>query len=103
LHPDVDAKVDLNGSAVSIILKSGEVWIFRHDGTAELSLEPSVYLENGRLKPRASQQVVLSSAAMAYATRVRWSLAKAQDTPDAVRDLTPNEPVGGYKDTSRGT
>jgi uncharacterized heparinase superfamily protein len=103
LHPDVDAKVDLNGSAVSIILKSGEVWIFRHDGTANLSLEPSVYLENGRLKPRASQQVVLSSAAIAYATRVRWSLAKAQDTPDAVRDLTPNEPVGGYKDTSRGT
>lgn len=103
LHPDVDATVDLNGNAVSIILKSGEVWIFRHDGTAKLSLEPSVYLENGRLKPRACQQVVLSSATMAYATRVRWSLAKAQDTPDAVRDLTPNEPVGGYKDTSRGT
>jgi uncharacterized heparinase superfamily protein len=102
LHPDVDATVDLGGNAVSLILKSGEVWIFRHDGKAELSLEPSVYLENGRLKPRSAQQVVLTSAAMAYATRVRWSLAKAQDTPDAVRDLTPNEPVGGYDDTSRG-
>ena len=103
LHPDVDATVDLGGNAVSIVLKSGEVWIFRHDGTAKLSLEPSVYLENGRLKPRASQQVVLTTAAMAYATRVRWSLAKAQDTPDAVRDLTPNDLVGGYDDTSRGT
>lgn len=102
LHPDVNATVDLGGGAVSLILKSGEVWIFRHDGQARLSLEPSVYLENGRLKPRASQQVVLTSAAMAYATRVRWSLAKAQDTPDAVRDLTPNDPVGGYDDTSRG-
>ncbi|MBB5720502.1 putative heparinase superfamily protein [Loktanella ponticola] len=102
LHPDVDATVDLSGGAVSMVLKSGEVWIFRHDGQATLSLEPSVYLENGRLKPRSAQQVVLTSAAMTYATRVRWSLAKAQDTPDAVRDLTPNEPVGGYDDTSRG-
>ena len=102
MHPDVDAIVDLGGGAVSLVLKSGEVWIFRHDGYARLSLEPSVYLENGRLNPRASQQVVLTSAAMAYATRVRWSFAKAQDTPDAVRDLTPNDPVGGYADTSRG-
>lgn len=102
LHPDVNATVDLGGGAVSLVLKSGEVWIFRHDGQARLSLEPSVYLENGRLKPRSAQQVVLTSAAMAYATRVRWSLAKAQDTPDAVRDLTPNDPVGGYDDTSRG-
>ena len=52
-------------------LKSGEIWVFRHDGSGELSLEPSVYLENGRLKPRPSKQVVLSGRAMAYATRVR--------------------------------
>ena len=91
LHPDVDAVVDLGGAAVSMALKSGEIWVFRHDGSAELSLEPSVYLENGRLKPRASKQVVLSSRALAYATRVRWSLSKAQDTPDVVRDLTPPE------------
>jgi uncharacterized heparinase superfamily protein len=99
LHPDVDATVDLGGAAVSMVLKSGEVWIFRHDGQAELTLESSVYLETGRLKPRAGQQVVLSSAALDYASRVRWSLAKAQDTPDAVRDLTPTEPAGGYRTT----
>lgn len=87
LHPEVDAAIDLGGAAVSMALKSGEVWIFRHDGAAELTLAPSVYLENGRLRPRSSQQVVLSGRAMAYATRVRWSLAKAQDTPNALRDL----------------
>ncbi len=87
LHPDVDAIVDLGGAAVSMALKSGEIWVFRHDGSAALSLEPSVFLENGRLKPRSSKQMVLSGRAMAYATRVRWSLAKAQDTPDVVRDL----------------
>ncbi len=89
LHPDVDAVVDLGGAAVSMALKSGEIWVLRHDGHAELRLEPSVYLETGRLKPRAAQQVVLSGAAMSYATRIRWSLAKAQDTPDVVRDLAP--------------
>lgn len=93
LHPDVDAVLDMGGTAVSMALKSGEVWVFRHDGTADLSLQRSVYLENGRLKPRASKQVVLSGRAMAYATRVRWSLSKAQDTPDVIRDLTPPEKV----------
>ncbi|MEL6641191.1 MAG: heparinase II/III family protein [Pseudomonadota bacterium] len=95
LHPDVDATVDLSGNAVSMVLKSGEVWVFRHDGAATLALEPSVYLESGRLKPRAAQQVVLSSAALDYANRVRWSFAKAQDTPDAVRDLNPVDPADG--------
>ncbi len=96
LHPDVEASVDLGGAAVSLALKSGEIWVFRHDSTADLSLEPSVYLENGRIKPRHAQQVVLSGSAMAYATRVRWSLSKAQDTPDVVRDLAPA--AGGLDD-----
>ena len=93
LHPDVDAKLDMGNTAVSLRLKSGEVWVFRHDGAAELTLAPSVYLQNGRLKPRASQQVVLSGRAMSYATRVRWSLAKAQDTPTAVRDIVQADPM----------
>ena len=90
LHPDVDAVIDLGGAAVSLALKSGEIWVFRHDGLTTLTLEPSVYLENGRLKPRSTKQMVLSGRTMNYATRVRWSLAKAQDTPDVVRDLAPS-------------
>ncbi|MEM8730283.1 MAG: heparinase II/III family protein [Pseudomonadota bacterium] len=91
LHPEVDAEVDMGGSAVSMALKSGEIWIFRHDGKNDLSLEPSVYLENGRLKPRATKQIVLSGRAMGYATRIRWSLAKAQDNAVAVRDLAMDD------------
>lgn len=94
LHPEVDAEIDLGGAAISMALKSGEIWVFRHDGTAEMRLEPSVYLENGRLKPRAASQVVLSGRAMSYATRVRWSLAKAQETPDALRDLVGDTIAG---------
>lgn len=92
LHPDVDAAVDLGGAAVSLAPKSGEIWVFRHSGQFKLSLEPSVYLEYGRLKPRATKQIVLSGRAMEYATRIRWSLAKAQDTAIAVRDLNRDEP-----------
>ncbi|WP_410482357.1 heparinase II/III family protein [Ovoidimarina sediminis] len=87
LHPDVAAELDMGGTAVSMALKSGEIWIFRHDGTAQLSLAPSVYLERGRLNPRATKQIVLSAAAMDYGTRIGWTLAKAQDTPSHVRDL----------------
>ncbi|UWQ91209.1 heparinase II/III family protein [Rhodobacteraceae bacterium M382] len=92
LHPDVDAALDLGGAAVSMALKSGEIWVFRHDGIAELGLEPSVYLEKGRLKPRATKQIVLSGRAMEYATRIRWTLSKAQETAIAVRDLNRDEP-----------
>ena len=68
-------------------LKSGELWVFRFEGPADLDLESSVYLEKSRLSPRATKQVVLSGHAVEYATRVSWSLAKTQDTPNAVRDF----------------
>ncbi|SHH42281.1 heparinase II/III family protein [Cognatishimia maritima] len=91
LHPDVDATVDLGGAAVSIALKSGEIWVFRHNSKATMTLSSSVYLEKGRLKPRAAKQIVLSGVAMEYATRIRWSLAKAQETSIAIRDLNRDE------------
>ena len=92
LHPEVDATLDLGGAAVSMALKSGEIWVFRHDGAQKLTLQPSVYLETGRLKPRGSNQIVLSGRAMSYATRVRWSLSKAQETAIGVRDLSQDAP-----------
>ncbi len=91
LHPEADATVDMGGAAVSIALKSGEIWVFRHDTVAKMVLEPSVFLEKGRLKPRASKQVVLSGVAMEYATRIRWSLSKAHETSMAIRDLNRDE------------
>ncbi|MCF2871278.1 heparinase II/III family protein [Octadecabacter sp. G9-8] len=87
LHPEVEAVIDLGGAAISLTQKSGEIWVLRQDGAADMRLEPSVYLENGRLRPRATQQVVLSGRAMAYATRIRWSLSKAHDVPTGLRDV----------------
>lgn len=87
LHPEVDATLDMGGTAVSLALRSGEIWVFRFEGRGELMLQSSVYLEKSRLKPRKTKQVVLSGVAMDYATRIRWTLAKAQDTPTVLRDL----------------
>ena len=39
LHPEVDANLDLGKCRIACF-KSGEVWVFRHDGVAELSVEP---------------------------------------------------------------
>ncbi|MEM6384867.1 MAG: heparinase II/III family protein [Pseudomonadota bacterium] len=86
LHPHVDATLDMNATAVSMALKSGELWVFQMQGPVDMEVESSVYLEKSRLSPRATKQVVLSGYAVEYATRVSWSLAKTQDTPNAIRD-----------------
>ncbi|WP_413853407.1 heparinase II/III family protein [Albidovulum sp.] len=93
LHPDVDCALDLGGTAVSLALKSGEIWIFRHDGVGELTLEPSVYLESGRLKPRTTKQIVLGATVVDYACQLGWTLAKAQDTPSAIRDTLRDDAI----------
>ena len=98
LHPEVDATLDLGGAAISMALKSGEIWVFRHDGAQVLSLEPGVYLETTRLKPRAAQQIVLTGRVMNHATRVRWSLSKAQETAIGVRDLVRDDPYDDHED-----
>lgn len=92
LHPDVDAALDMGGKAVSLALRSGEIWVFRQNGSHGISLEPSVYLEKDRIKPRATKQIVLSGRVMEYAARISWTLSKTQDTPTAVRDLQMDEP-----------
>ncbi len=92
LHPEAEASLDMNGTAVSIALRSGEIWVFRADGL-QIALAPSVYLEKGRLKPRPTQQIVLSSRATDYTSQINWSFAKAQETAGPVRDLLQDDPL----------
>ena len=87
LHPEVDAALDMADTAVSMALRSGEIWIFRFSGPAILTLEPSAYLEKGRINPRPCTQIVLRGQARGFETRIGWTLAKAKDTPLAIRDL----------------
>jgi len=87
LHPDVDPSLDMNGTAVSVALPSGEIWVFRFDGPGRMALEPSVYLEKGRLAPRPCQQIIIRAAILDESSQINWTLAKAQDTPLAIRDI----------------
>lgn len=89
LHPDVEADLEGKGASLLLALKSGEHWQFRQHGGADLTLEPSVFLEKHRLKPRHSKQIVLSGAVIDYAGQVSWTLAKTKDTPQGIRDLQP--------------
>ncbi len=79
LHPDVDAALAPDHESVSLTLRNGEVWAFRQTGAREMSLDASVYLEYGRLKPRSAKQIVLSSSVLDYASRVSWSLFRVRD------------------------
>ncbi|WP_238475573.1 heparinase II/III family protein [Rhodophyticola sp. CCM32] len=86
LHPDVQPKLDMGGNAISLSLRGGETWVFRHGGEGNMRLEQSVYLETGRLKPRATKQIVLSARLTDYGSAVSWSLAKPTDAPRGHRD-----------------
>jgi uncharacterized heparinase superfamily protein len=91
LHPDVSVAVDETGTQVYLTLRSGEIWVLTHKGPAQVAIRRSAYLEKGRLTPQSSIQVVLSGHARGFETRIGWTLAKAQDTPLAIRDLSWND------------
>ncbi|TFL20073.1 heparinase II/III family protein [Jannaschia formosa] len=82
LHPDAQAELDLGGRAVSITLPSGEVWVFRPGREVKMTVDPSVHLEPGRLRPRASTQVVLTDRVVKYAATIDWTLTRAQEAVD---------------------
>lgn len=82
LHPSVDAKMTEDGDGVALRLANGEIWLFRHDG-GDLALENSLYLDQWRLEPHATKQIVVSGRAIEYAGRVTWILKRVQDSQRA--------------------
>ncbi len=89
LHPAVAAR--LEAGMVTLTLPSGEVWEFAQEGAQAVALAPSVHLERGRVAPQPTLQIVLDGAVGAAAGQVNWTLAKAADTPVAVRDLAHDD------------
>ncbi len=77
LHPETEARLDLGGRAVSVTLPNGEVWIFRSDDHYKPIIEPSVYMEKTRLKPRAAKQIVISARASGHVQSINWQMMKA--------------------------
>ncbi len=90
LHPDVEASLDMGGQAISLKLKSDEVWVFRQSG-GELTLDSAVYLDQQHLMPRPTQQIVVTGKVQNYEGKVTWALIRAQDGTRNTRDLVVEE------------
>lgn len=78
LHPEVTARLSPGGDVVELMLKSGELWLFSHEGPARITLDPSVYLEKTRAEPTPTRQIVLEASAQAQTTALRWRFERAQ-------------------------
>nr|WP_226898621.1 heparinase II/III-family protein [Mangrovicoccus algicola] len=87
LHPDVTLQPGEDGLSATLLLKSGEVWQFRHASPARLSLDPSVYLEKTRPQPTPTRQIVLDASASGATTTIRWSLSRVTQAAPGARDL----------------
>ncbi len=88
LHPDIRAQIIEDEKAIALLLPNKEMWVFRHQG-GELALENSVYLDQWRLKPRATKQIVVSSRVVEYAGQITWIFKRVKDgerTPVAERE-----------------
>nr|WP_256368195.1 heparinase II/III-family protein [Mangrovicoccus sp. HB161399] len=87
LHPDVSIQPGEDGLSAALLLKSGEIWQFRHASPARMSLDPSVYLEKTRPQPTPTRQIVLDASASGSATTIRWSLSRVTQGAAGTRDL----------------
>lgn len=73
IAPDVDAELDLGGTAVSLQLPDNSVWIFKVVGGA-ISLRDSAYYTSDRLQPRATKEIVVTSDVINYEGAITWML-----------------------------
>ncbi len=78
LHPDVRATLAEDGKSVALQLPNKEIWVFRQEG-GEIGLETSVYLDQWRLKPRATKQIVVTSAIVEYGGQITWIFKRVKD------------------------
>ncbi len=93
IHPDVTVIISEAGQVVTLTLPNQEEWRFRQEG-GQLSLEESIYLDQWRLKPRATKQIVVSGKVLRYGDRISWIFKRTKDSAPitaAPRDRSLNE------------
>lgn len=78
LHPDVVVSLDMAGHAVSLKLKSEEIWVFRQTG-GEIALEDAVFLDQQRLRPRQTKQIIIRGVMSEDRAQVTWAMTRAQE------------------------
>lgn len=78
LHPDVEASLDMSGHAVSLKLKSEEIWVFRQTG-GTLALDEATYLDQERFTPRKCTQIIVHGVVEEDRAQITWALTRAQE------------------------
>lgn len=75
-HPDVDVSIGMRDTVAAFRTITGSTWLLRvNDG--HLSLADTVYVDETRLQPRATKQVVVSWPINDYDDAVTWTLSRA--------------------------
>ena len=75
-HPDVDVELGLRDSVASIRLQTGEIWLLVAKG-GSMELRDTIFIEQGRLKPRATQEVVVTGRVVDYEGGISWTLTRS--------------------------
>lgn len=78
IHPDVSASLDMSGHAVSLTMANDEVWVFRQSG-GKIHLEETVFLDQKRLRPRPTRQIIVAARTEEERGQITWALTRAQE------------------------
>lgn len=76
IHPSVSVKKGQDRAVLE--LENGDIWEFRNEGGARLSIESSDYMDETRSTARGGGQLVLESELESGAGQLRWSFTKAE-------------------------
>lgn len=85
LHPDVEAEHLTGRDIIRLTLKSGEIWLFGHNG-GQVNLEGGTYLDPAQPEPVPTRQIVLSHRVTNAAAELGWSLMREAVTGPSPRD-----------------
>jgi uncharacterized heparinase superfamily protein len=77
IAPDVQVELGMRDTAATLTTPKGEMWILRAPNTV-MTIQQSAYMQYGRLKPRATNQVVVSGGAINYEGVIEWSLTRLE-------------------------
>ena len=70
IHPET--KVAHSGNSVRLRTEGGDQWSFHFEGTDELKVVPSEYMDEATGEMRTSSQIVLESSVGAFSGQLRW-------------------------------
>lgn len=98
IHPGVS--VGKGPDRAMLELENGDIWEFRNEGGARLSIESSDYMDETQSAARGGSQLVLESELESGAGQLRWSFTKAERSLRRTTKAKSGRTRGGKRDRS---